>query len=129
MAKKNVVFNKDGGVKIGVKNMSEEDYAAKQQKSVKSLATIYHQLIAIISYLVKAWNLSSMPAYKSLFWNKAEQAKQKGSLLAANGDKEAERKLSSANSSRSGSYVTGLSASGSNIGQRHSVSSPGGFPE
>ena len=27
------------------------------------------------SYLVKAWNYSSFPAYKSRFWNKEAQAK------------------------------------------------------
>ena len=59
LEKKNVVFTKDG-MKVGVKEIVDEDYAAKQQ-----------------SYLVQAWNYSSFPAYKSRFWNKDAQGKGK----------------------------------------------------
>ncbi|KAK7567794.1 hypothetical protein IWX91DRAFT_333292 [Phyllosticta citricarpa] len=53
MEKKNVTFTKDG-MKVGVKQRSTEDYADQTQ-----------------SYLVKAWSLTSFPAYKSrLGWNK-----------------------------------------------------------
>ncbi|KAK8151880.1 hypothetical protein IWX90DRAFT_490084 [Phyllosticta citrichinensis] len=60
MEKKNVTFTKDG-MKVGVKQRSTEDYADKTQ-----------------SYLVKAWGLTSFPAYKSrLGWNKeTEQGKK-----------------------------------------------------
>ncbi|KAL9090802.1 MAG: hypothetical protein Q9159_001743 [Coniocarpon cinnabarinum] len=53
MAKRNIQFSSDGGMKVGVKHISEEEYAAKTQKKV-----------------VEAWNLSSWPEYKSRFWNK-----------------------------------------------------------
>ncbi|KAF2147425.1 uncharacterized protein K452DRAFT_304266 [Aplosporella prunicola CBS 121167] len=56
MEKKNVVFTKDG-MKVGVKEVRDEDYEDKTQ-----------------SFLVKAWNHSSFPAYKSrLGWNKPAQ--------------------------------------------------------
>ncbi|KAB8292988.1 hypothetical protein EYC80_007352 [Monilinia laxa] len=53
MAAKNVSFTKDG-VKVGVKQMKNESYVDKTQ-----------------GFLVKAWNLSSWPAYQSrLGWGK-----------------------------------------------------------
>jgi hypothetical protein len=53
MQSKNVVFTKDG-VKVGVKEMRNESYVDTTQ-----------------SFLVKAWNLSTWPEYKSrLGWNK-----------------------------------------------------------
>ncbi|THX76780.1 hypothetical protein D6D04_06640 [Aureobasidium pullulans] len=61
MEKKNVKFSKDG-MQVGVKEISEEDYADKTQ-----------------SVLVNTWNSSSFPAYKSRFLNKEEQAKNKAS--------------------------------------------------
>lgn len=62
MQSKNVVFTKDG-MKVGVKEMKNENYVDKTQ-----------------SFLVKAWNLSSFPAYKSrLGWNKtAEETPSSG---------------------------------------------------
>jgi hypothetical protein len=59
MQSKNVVFTKDG-MKVGVKEVKNENYVDKTQ-----------------SFLVKAWNLSTWPEYKSRFWNKqqAEDAK------------------------------------------------------
>lgn len=56
MQKKNVVFTKDG-MKVGVKEMKTENYVDTTQ-----------------SFLVKAWNLSEWPAYKSrLGWNKTAE--------------------------------------------------------
>ncbi|CZR57606.1 uncharacterized protein PAC_07495 [Phialocephala subalpina] len=56
MQSKNVVFTKDG-MKVGVKEMKNENYVDTTQ-----------------SFLVKAWNLSSFPAYKSrLGWNKTPE--------------------------------------------------------
>jgi len=52
MEKKNVVFTKDG-VKVAVKDVRNDDYVDKTQ-----------------SVLVKAWNLSTWPEYKSRLWNK-----------------------------------------------------------
>jgi hypothetical protein len=52
MQSKNVVFTKDG-VKVGVKEVRNEKYVDKTQ-----------------SFLVKAWNLSTWPAYQSRLWNK-----------------------------------------------------------
>ncbi|TGO81116.1 hypothetical protein BPOR_1341g00010 [Botrytis porri] len=52
MASKNVSFTKDG-VKVGVKELKNESYVDKTQ-----------------GFLVKAWNLSTWPAYQSrLAWN------------------------------------------------------------
>lgn len=52
MQSKNVVFTKDG-MKVGVKELETEGYVDATQ-----------------GFLVKAWNLSSFPAYKSRLWNK-----------------------------------------------------------
>ncbi|KAF7172307.1 hypothetical protein CNMCM5623_004546 [Aspergillus felis] len=51
MEKKNVMFTKDG-IKVGVKELSEEDYVDRSQ-----------------SILVNIWNHTSFPAYKSRLWN------------------------------------------------------------
>jgi len=51
MEKKHVSFTKDG-MKVGVKELNDEDYADKTQ-----------------NLLVKTWNASSFPAYKSRLWN------------------------------------------------------------
>ncbi|KAG9574024.1 hypothetical protein KCU77_g14958, partial [Aureobasidium melanogenum] len=59
MEKKNVMFTKDG-MKVGVKEMSEEEYADRTQ-----------------SVLVNTWNQTSFPAYKSRLWNMDGQAKNK----------------------------------------------------
>ena len=52
MKKKNVVFTRSG-LKVGVKEVRNERYVDKTQ-----------------SILVKAWNLSTWPGYKSRYWNK-----------------------------------------------------------
>jgi len=54
MQKKNVVLTKDG-MKVGVKEIRQDRYVDKTQ-----------------SLFVKAWNLSTWPAYKSRFWNKEQ---------------------------------------------------------
>ncbi|KAL3413625.1 VIT family-domain-containing protein [Aspergillus fumigatus] len=51
MEKKNVMFTRDG-VKVGVKELTEEDYVDRSQ-----------------SILVNIWNHTSFPAYKSRLWN------------------------------------------------------------
>lgn len=58
MEKKNIRFGKDG-MKIGVKEVGNENYVDQTQ-----------------SLLVKAWNYSSWPAYKSRFWNKENETPQ-----------------------------------------------------
>ena len=65
---KNVVFTKDG-MKVGVKEVNTESYVDTTQ-----------------SFLVKAWNLSSWPGYKSrLGWNKEPPATpENGKLKARN---------------------------------------------
>ncbi|RDL31789.1 Uncharacterized protein BP5553_09191 [Venustampulla echinocandica] len=55
MQSKNVVFTKDG-MKVGVKQIKNENYVDATQ-----------------GFLVKAWNLSTWPAYKSRLWNQPEQ--------------------------------------------------------
>jgi len=52
MEKKNISFTKDGGLKVGVKDVKGEAYEDKTQ-----------------SVLVKAWNFASFPGYKSRMWN------------------------------------------------------------
>ncbi|KIN00826.1 hypothetical protein OIDMADRAFT_123081 [Oidiodendron maius Zn] len=62
---KNVVFTKDG-MRVGVKEVNTESYVGTTQ-----------------SFLVKAWNLSTWPEYKSRFWNKEQQqAPENGKLHA-----------------------------------------------
>jgi len=51
---KNVHFSKDG-MRVGVKELRNENYVDHTQ-----------------GFLVKAWNLSTWPAYKSRIWNKQE---------------------------------------------------------
>ncbi|KAM3083243.1 hypothetical protein ACMFMG_003902 [Clarireedia jacksonii] len=69
MQRKNVVFTKDG-VKVGVKEMKNENYVDKTQ-----------------GFLVKAWTLSSWPAYQSkLGWNK------NGSNASVNGGQGVEKR-------------------------------------
>ena len=48
-------------MRVGVKEMKNEDYSDKTQ-----------------SVLVKAWNLSTWPEYRSRFWNKDVAPQQKG---------------------------------------------------
>lgn len=61
MQKHNVAYSKDGGVKVGVKQTSDEEYSSKIQRN-----------------LVNTWNQSSFPDdYKSRFWNKEEANKAK----------------------------------------------------
>ncbi|KAG7009326.1 hypothetical protein G7Y79_00003g011940 [Physcia stellaris] len=54
MQKKNILVTKDG-MKVGVKEVKEESYVDTTQ-----------------SFLVKAWNYSTWPAYKSRLWNQQE---------------------------------------------------------
>lgn len=63
MQSKNVVFTKDG-MKVGVKEVKNENYVDTTQ-----------------SFLVKAWNLSTWPEYKSRLWNK-QQAENGGKAEA-----------------------------------------------
>ncbi|KAI9751846.1 MAG: hypothetical protein M4579_005869 [Chaenotheca gracillima] len=55
LEKKNVTFTKDG-MKVGVKEVKEESYVDQTQ-----------------NMLVKAWNLSTWPAYRSRYWNKDQK--------------------------------------------------------
>ncbi|KAF4551348.1 Hypothetical protein D9617_13g098460 [Elsinoe fawcettii] len=108
MEKKNVVFTKDG-MKVGVKELSAEEAADRQQ-----------------NYLVKAWNLSSMPAYKSMFWNKEEQARQKA--LGKQG--KSSGSSPSGPSSPSVSRVsTGQSLNAQRPAAHRAPSNPGAFPD
>ncbi|KAK8206686.1 hypothetical protein M8818_004520 [Zalaria obscura] len=104
MEKKHVTFTKDG-MKVGVKELRDEEYADKTQ-----------------NYLVKAWNYSSFPAYKSRFWNKEEQTK-------ASSDPSP-----SASSSRLSTATAPPNQSNLNIPRetrsgRQRASSPGAFPQ
>jgi hypothetical protein len=63
---KNVVFTKDG-MKVGVREVNTESYVDTTQ-----------------SFLVKAWNLSTWPEYKSRLWNKEPPAPENGKLKPRN---------------------------------------------
>ncbi|KAE8151002.1 hypothetical protein BDV25DRAFT_139253 [Aspergillus avenaceus] len=58
MEKKNVVWSRDG-MKVGVKELKDEDYKDRSQ-----------------SVLVNMWNHTSFPAYKSRLWNMTGSANQ-----------------------------------------------------
>lgn len=80
MEKKHVSFTKDG-MKVEYKQVNDEDYASAQQRYALHALSSIGQLHGgdtdrSTSYLVKAWNYSSLPNYKSRFWNKDEQARQ-----------------------------------------------------
>lgn len=62
---KNVVFTKDG-MRVGVKELKNESYVDKTQDMI-----------------VKAWNFSTWPGYKSRLWNKQnpEGLKERKSLV------------------------------------------------
>lgn len=62
MNKRNIHLTADGGMRVGVKEIGQEAYADKTQSTI-----------------VKAWNLSSFPAYKSRLWNQEAEINQKGS--------------------------------------------------
>jgi len=65
MQSKNVVLTKDG-LKVGVKEVRTESYVDTTQ-----------------SFLVKAWNLSTWPEYKSRLWNKQAPAPANGTKVEA----------------------------------------------
>ena len=92
----NVTFNKDG-LKIAVKEMKNEDYVDRTQ-----------------NVLVKAWNLSTWPAYKSRFWNKEEKNGKKG--------KSPRLGSSGGHSASSSPRVGGVSGSSSSSHSHHHVS-------
>ena len=69
MQDKNVVFTKDG-MKVGVKELKTESYVDKTQ-----------------GFLVKAWNLSEWPGYKSRLWNQeaaVNSGKESGKVASRN---------------------------------------------
>ena len=67
LERKNIKFDPKGGMRVGVKEVRDEDYSDRQQ-----------------NYLVKAWNLSTWPEYRSRFWNKdASQGVQAGQSSGA----------------------------------------------
>jgi len=73
---KNVVFTKDG-LKVGVKEVNNESYVDMTQ-----------------DFMVKAWNLSSWPGYKSRLWNKQVPA-----AMDQNGGAEKRKSYASSHSS------------------------------
>lgn len=60
LEQKNVIFSKEG-LKVGVKDVKNESYVDATQ-----------------NFLVKAWNLSTWPEYKSRLWNKQDSKVQGG---------------------------------------------------
>lgn len=127
MEQKNISFSKDGGLKVGVKEMREDEYADKQQGSVQ---TAHRKRFGgggadvVIRYLVKAWNYSSFPAYKSrLGWNKAAQEQSK-----APSGKATPPATSRTSSSTSSSRQANLAAPAPRPNTQRSASSvPGSF--
>ena len=102
MEKHNVSFTKDG-MRVGVKEIKDEDYKSQTQR----YARLCSQPCAVFglpkrgrrspwleerradwgmhSVLVKAWNLSTWPAYKSKLWNKEQEEKAHKSSAHASG--------------------------------------------
>lgn len=80
MGKKNIVLTKDG-MSVGVKHVRDEDYEDKAQRcGTANLGTPAVRATWMSadehewnSLLVKAWNYSTWPAYKSRLWNKEAQ--------------------------------------------------------
>ncbi|KAL4928438.1 uncharacterized protein BDV17DRAFT_96631 [Aspergillus undulatus] len=68
MEKKNVMFTKDG-VKVGVREVNEEEYVDRSQ-----------------SILVNMWNHTSFPAYKSRLWDMTGSASTSGSGSSSGND-------------------------------------------
>lgn len=56
LQKHNITYSADGGMKVGVKQKTDEEYSG-----------------GIQSGLVNMWNESRWPDYKSRFWNKEAQ--------------------------------------------------------
>ncbi|KAJ9621529.1 hypothetical protein H2203_007016 [Taxawa tesnikishii (nom. ined.)] len=110
LEKRNVSFSKDGGMRVGVKGMKEEDYADKTQ-----------------DYLVKAWNYSSLPAYKSRLWNKEEQVRQKAE--AKNRKKYGSSPAVRPASARSTSGAPDVNVPRETRASRSRSSGPGAFPD
>ncbi|KAF1356610.1 hypothetical protein BDV97DRAFT_365348 [Delphinella strobiligena] len=103
MEKKNVSFSKDG-MKVGVKHINDEDYADRTQ-----------------NYLIRAWNYSSFPAYKSrLGWN-PQPANTDSNAGSTNAPKVAGQSTAKSTSSNPGLYVPKESYQRS--------SNPGAFPQ
>jgi hypothetical protein len=69
MEKHQITVTKDG-MKVGIKHVKEEDYVQGTQKYSFSDVFKIEEMTDFLSVLVKAWNYSSWPAYKSRFWNK-----------------------------------------------------------
>lgn len=56
MEKRHISLSADGGMKVGIKELKTEDYSYQTQ-----------------NMLVKAWNYSTWPEYRSRLWNKEAQ--------------------------------------------------------
>lgn len=79
MEKKNVMFTRDG-MKVGVKEVNEEDYVDRSQRLVSFYSVLgfpplrneSFEWVAMAndsSILVNMWNHTSFPAYKSRLWD------------------------------------------------------------
>lgn len=69
MEKKNVTFSRDG-ITLGVQQLSDEDYKDLSQRWLE-ISNDHSQsrlTASTSSVLVKIWNHSSFPAYKSRLW-------------------------------------------------------------
>ncbi|KAL4873389.1 hypothetical protein BDV12DRAFT_159897 [Aspergillus spectabilis] len=67
MEKRNVMFTREG-MKVGVRQVGEEEYVDRSQ-----------------SVLVKIWNHTSFPAYKSRLWDMTGSAGTSGSSRTGEG--------------------------------------------
>lgn len=69
MEKKHVIFSKDG-MKVGVKEINDEEYKDRSQRCVDGSSSHTDITdVAVFSVLVNVWNHTSFPAYKSRLWN------------------------------------------------------------
>ncbi|EMC95634.1 hypothetical protein BAUCODRAFT_71344 [Baudoinia panamericana UAMH 10762] len=86
MEKKNLSFTKDGGLKVGVKQVDDESYTDKTQ-----------------NVLVNVWNQAELPNYKSrLGWNSTQAGSKKPAATGSNLSVPTSVSRSSSQSSRTG---------------------------
>ncbi|KAK4497916.1 hypothetical protein PRZ48_010571 [Zasmidium cellare] len=109
MEKKNMAFTKDGGLRVGVKEMKDEKYADKTQ-----------------NVLVNVWNNASLPNYQSrLGWNSTQ--KQPGDSSKPRNGTSSPRPSASRSSTTASNPAANLSAPEGRPSARRTPSTPGAF--
>ncbi|EME42663.1 hypothetical protein DOTSEDRAFT_73479 [Dothistroma septosporum NZE10] len=106
MEKKNMAFTKEGGLRVGVKDVRDEKYADKTQ-----------------NILVNVWNNAELPNYKSsLGWNSTQAKPGAGTPISGTSSSQPSGPRSSTGNA-SGAHV----ASGEQRRNPPGASTPGGW--